>query len=402
VQQFTYRAKDKAGNTVSGVVESVNAQQAVKTLQEHGLLVISVAEKRDFSLKALSPRLASVSEQEVATFTRLLSTMLRAGLPLVDALYNLSVQTRNVTFKEAIKAMLANIQSGGSLSASMAMHPKIFDNLYVNLVKAGEASGKVDEAMEKLADMLDSQLEFKGKIKGAMIYPAIVVVAMVAVAVFMITSIIPKITDVYKQFGAELPLPTMILLGISDIFRNYFILVILAVGAFYGLVKLLKRNVAGEMLVNDAVLHFPVLGALQIEVTLTVINRTLGTLVNAGVAILEALKITAGTMSNNKFKLGIVEASSAVEKGLPLSDAIKRNPNFPLIMAQLTAIGEETGTLGDSLIRVSDFYQASSERKVKALTTALEPLMIILMGVMVGGLAVAVLLPMFNLVNVIK
>ena len=248
MQQFTYRAKDKAGNTVSGVVESVNAQQAVKTLQEHGLLVISVAEKRDFSLKALSPRLASVSEQEVATFTRLLSTMLRAGLPLVDALYNLSVQTRNVTFKEAIKAMLANIQSGGSLSASMAMHPKIFDNLYVNLVKAGEASGKVDEAMEKLADMLDSQLEFKGKIKGAMIYPAIVVVAMVAVAVFMITSIIPKITDVYKQFGAELPLPTMILLGISDIFRNYFILVILAVGAFYGLVKLLKRSVAGEML----------------------------------------------------------------------------------------------------------------------------------------------------------
>lgn len=400
--QYNYKAKDKTGQTVSGVVESPSSAVAAHTLQEHGLLVVSISEKRElFNIKNFKPGVSGVSGQDLSTFTRLLSTMLKAGLPLVDALSNLAIQMKSPYFKEVIRALLHDVQSGGTLSGAMSKYPKVFNNLYVSLIRAGEASGKADETMEKLADMLEADQEFKGKVKGALIYPAIIVVAMAGVAIFMITAIIPKIAEVYKDFNAELPLPTQILITLSDLIRNYFILVIIFGALLYLAYRTLRKNPTSDFMINNAMLRFPVLGDLQQDVTLTIINRTLGTLINSGVSILEALKIVAQAVDNNKFRLGLEGCAAAVEKGLPLSNTLRRNSDFPLIMSQLTAIGEETGSLGDSMLRVSKYYQDAAERKTKALTTTLEPLMIILMGGMVGGLAIAVLLPMFNLVNVI-
>ncbi len=402
MKQFTYKARDKNGNTVGGTVEALSEALAVRVLQEKGLLVVSVAEKRSLSFKGLQFNRGHVSDQEVAIFTRLMASMLKAGLPLVDSLANLQVQVKNTTFKTVIASLLHDVQGGSSISEAMARFPGTFSHLYISLIKAGEVSGKADETMERLAEMMEADLDFKGKVKGAMIYPAIVVVAMTAVGLFMVTSIIPKIADVYKEMGATLPLPTLVLLAISDLVRNYFIIVIIIVAALYFAFKTLRKNPAADLLINNFMLKIPIFGNLQNDVTLTLITRTLGTLVNSGVAILDSLKIVGNTLANNYFKIGLNAAAAAVEKGLPLSDSLKRDPNFPVMVAQLVAIGEETGTLGDSLLRLSKFYQESTERKVKGLTTALEPLMIILMGGMVGGLAVAVLLPMFNLVNVIK
>lgn len=405
MRQFNYKAKDSSGKTLTGVVEGLNSEAAAKTLQDHGLLVVSVGERHEFSMasvKALFPGMAKVSLQEVATFTRLLATMLKAGLPLIDALSNLVTQTRNDYFREVCRSLLQDVQGGSSLSSSMKRFPDVFNNLYINLIKAGEASGKVDETMERVADMLDADLEFKGKVKGAMIYPAIVVVAMSAVAIFMLTTIIPKIAEVYKDFGAEMPLPTQILISISDIIRNYTIFVAIFCALVYVAFRILRKNPASDLLINDLFLKMPIMGSLNSEVIMTIMTRTLGVLINSGVSILEALRIVSGAMENNKYRLGLETATQVVEKGLPFSAAIKRNPDFAPIVGQLAAIGEETGTLGESLLRISKFYQDSSERKVKALTTALEPIMILIMGAMVGGLAVAVLLPMFNLVNVIK
>lgn len=403
--QFNYKAKDKDGKTLTGVVESLNPASAAKTLQEHGLLVISVYEKRSLSLNSLQsflPGSKRVSGQEIATFTRLVSTMLKAGLPLIDALSNLVLQIRNTYFREVVRSILQDVQGGTSLSVAMKRYPNVFNNLYVSLVASGEASGKLDETMERLAEMLEADLDFKGKIKGAMIYPAIVVVAMSAVAVFMITTIIPKIAEVYEDFGAELPLPTRILIGISDVIRNYTIFVVIGLVLLYIGYRIFRKNPASDLLINNFFLAIPIIGQLNSEVELTIMTRTLGTLINSGVSILDALRIVSTAMDNNKYRLGLEIATQTVEKGLPFSSAIRRNPDFAPIVSQLCAIGEETGTLGGSLNRLAKYYQESSERKVKGLTTALEPLMILIMGGMVGALAVAVLLPMFNLVNVIK
>ena len=404
MKQFTYKARTLDGKNVTGLVESLSADQAARTLQERKLLVLTVTEKHFFDWHNLAGGGLGqrVSAREVATFTRLLSTMMTTGLPLTDALSNLVFQAKGGYFKEVLRSVFHDVQSGVSLSVSMSRFPKAFDELYVNLVKAGEASGKVDDALGKLADTLEANLDFRAKVTGAMVYPMVIVVAMSAIGVFMITNIIPKISQVYQEFGAELPLPTKILIGLANILRNYtIVVVIIGVGVYFS-IRSLRKNPLSDQMINDAFFKFPVMGQLNAEVTLAIICRTLGTLLGSGVAILDSLKIVSKIVGNNYFRAGLVEAAGFVEKGLPLSLALRRNPHFPVMMAQLVAIGEETGTLGQSLERLAKFYQTNAEQKVKTLTTLLEPLMILMMGGMVGGLALAVLLPMFNLVNVIK
>ncbi len=403
MKQFTYKARDVKGVTSEGLIESSTLEQAAKTLQERKFLIINLSEKNSFDFKSILDKLLAgkVSEREIATFTRLLSTMLSTGLPLTDAISNLSAQTKSKKFQEVLQTILHDVQSGVSMSESME-RSKVFGELYVNLVKAGEASGKMEEALSRLADTLEANLDFRGKITGAMVYPAVIVVAMIGIGVFMITNIIPKIADVYKEFGADLPLPTRILIGISDIMTHYTILAAAAgVGIFVG-IRAIRKNPELDFRINNAMLKFPVFGALNTEVSLAIICRTLATLLSSGVAILDALKIVAKTMANDHFRSGLNEAAKSVEKGIPLSVAFKRDVNFPVMMSQLMSIGEETGTADESLERLAKFYQDSAERKVKILTTLLEPMMILLMGGMVAGLALAVLLPMFNLVNVIK
>ncbi len=403
MKQYLYKVQDKSGAIVKGTIENVNEAGAAKALQAHGYFVITVTEKKSFEFRSLSFSFGSgVSEREVATFTRLLATMLSTGLPLTDALADLALQVKSNHFKEVVRSLLRDVQSGSALSNAMSRYPLVFNTLYVSLIKAGEASGKVDETLSRLADTLENQLDFKSKIKGAMIYPMIVVIAMGAIGFFMLTSVVPKIADVYSQFGAELPLPTRVLIGASDLLTHYLFVVVGLLILLFIIYRGLRKNPMSDMLINNAFFHFPVFGPLSEEVALTIFARTLGTLLSSGVAIIDSLKIVSATMGNNYFREGVVTASKSVEKGLPLSLAIRRNPHFPLMVSQLMSIGEETGTLDDSLDRLAKFYQESSERKVKVLTTALEPLMILLMGGMVGGLAIAVLLPMFNLVNVIK
>lgn len=403
MKQFTYKVRDGKGVTSEGLIESSTVEQAARTLQERKFLIINLSEKNSFNWKIILDKFLAgkVSEREIATFTRLLATMLGTGLPLTDAISNLLAQTKNKKFQEVLQTILHDVQSGVSLSESMK-RSKIFNDLYINLVKAGEASGKMEEALSRLAETMESNLDFHGKITGAMVYPIVIVVAMMGIGVFMITSIIPKIASVYKEFGADLPLPTRILITISDFMTHYTVWVfIFAIGVFFT-VRAIRKNPELDFKINNAMLKFPVFGALNAEVSLAIICRTLATLLASGVAILDALKIVAKTMANDHFRSGLNEAAGYVEKGVPLSVAFKRNPNFPVMMAQLMAIGEETGTADQSLERLAKFYQDSAERKVKILTTLLEPMMILLMGGMVAGLALAVLLPMFNLVNVIK
>jgi len=400
--KYNYKAKDSTGKTKSGVVEAINPQQAVKALQDNKLLVIELNEKKEWKLNILGNSVNKVSAQDIAQFTRLLATMLNTGLPLTEALGNLAVQSTNEKFKDVIKSLLVDVQGGQTMSISMSRFPDIFNNLYLSLVKAGETSGKVDDALAKLADTLESQIEFKAKIKGALLYPLIIVVAMTGIGILMITTVIPKIADVYKEFGAELPLPTRILMSFANFLTNYTIIALLIIAVVIFVWNTLRKNKATDLLISNALLNFPIFGPMSQESELAILNRTLATLVGAGVGIVDSLKVTCGTLGNNYFREGLTQAASDVQKGIPLSQSLRGVPEFPIMVSQLISIGEETGTLDQSLMRLADFFQNSAERKVKTLTTALEPMLILIMGTAVGGLAIAVLLPMFNLVNVIK
>ncbi|MCL4390560.1 MAG: type II secretion system F family protein [Patescibacteria group bacterium] len=403
MKQFQYKVIDKTGKKVSGTIESLDEKHAIKILQERGLVVVSLTQKKEFSLTNLFPKTGNkVSARDVAVFTRLLATMIQTGLPLSDALANLANQFGSSYFSQVIRSIQNDIQSGDSLSASMSRYPEIFNNLYVNLVKAGEASGKVGETMEDFADTLEADLEFKSKVRGALIYPAIIVTAMGGIGAFMVTTIIPQISTIYSQFNAELPLPTKILIGISMIIRNYLVLVLAAIALLAVGYRILRNNKVSDYWLNNLRYRVPIFGPLENDTVLTILNRTLATLLSSGVAILDALNIVAATMVNDHFRSGIEACAKAVEKGLPLSQTLHRYPQFPLMMAQLAAIGEQTGTLDQSLARLAKFYQEAAERRVKTVTSAMEPIIILVMGLSVGGLAIAVLLPMFNLVNVIK
>ncbi len=402
MKQFTYKAKEKSGNPISGTIESLSESAAAKALQSRGLFVISIIEKRQVGLGSIFKKLNGVSEQDVAVFTRLMATMLSTGLPLTDSLTDLVMQFKNTYFREIIQSLLRDVQSGTSLSEAMSRFPAVFNNLYINLMKAGEASGKVDETLLRLAETLEEQLDFKAKIRGAMVYPAIVITATLGIAIFMLTTIIPKIAAVYQEYGSNLPLPTLVMIGISDAITKFWWFWVVAIFLVVFSIRAIRKNPVGEYATNNLFLRMPVFGKLNEEVSYTILCKTLGTLIASGVAILDAIKIVSQIMDNNYIRAGLLAASRAVEKGLPLSLALRRDGTFPQMMVQLVAIGEETGTLDQSFLRVAKFYQDSAERRVKTLTTALEPLLLMLMGLMVGGLAIAILLPMFNLVNVIK
>jgi type IV pilus assembly protein PilC len=397
---FNYRAKDKLGKVVLGQIEAVDDRQAAVMLRNRGLFVVDI-KIRSGLLEAATAIRGGVSEQELANFTRYLATMLSTGLPLTDALSNLQSQA-SAALGEIIASVTRDISGGLSMSEAMGRFPKTFNHLYVSLVKAGETSGTVDEALSRLADTLEKQIEFKGKIKGAMVYPIIVVAAMFGIGGVMMTVVIPKISEVYKDFGSDLPLPTKILIMISDFLVHYTWLAGIIVAGIVALFIYYKRTPMGEYQISNLSYKLPIFGSLNKDVTFAVVCRTLGALVGSGIAILDALKIVANVAGNNIYRDGLTKAQSEVEKGFPLSMSLKNNPNYPSLIAQMVGIGEETGTIDQSLFRLASFYESSAERKVKVLTTALEPLLILVMGVGVGGLAIAVLLPMFNLVNVIK
>lgn len=398
---FSYKAKDKTGRYLDGVIEAATIDKAATAIREHGFFVIKLSSKGEFSLNSLFSIKPKISAGDVAGFTRHLSTMLETGLPLTDALANLEVQSNDI-FADAVSAIRKDITGGMSLSAAMSKYPGIFKPIYINMVKAGEASGQVDKTLARLAETLEKDIELKSKIKGAMIYPVIVIIAMMGVGAVMMSFVIPQISEVYKSFGSQLPLPTMILIGISNFISNYSLLVLIGLLASILGLRSFKKTKAGDYFINNLIFKVPVFGEINREVLFATLSRTLGTLVGSGIAILDSLKISSEIVGNNIYRDTLNEATSQVEKGFPLSLSLKNSELFPPVFSQMVAIGEETGTMDKSLDRLANYFGSNAEGKIKNLTTALEPVLIIVLGIAVGGLAIAVLMPMFNLVSVIK
>ncbi len=393
---FKYKAKNSYAETITGKVEAQQRAQAYSILKDRGLFVIELHEANE-SLSLQIPFLSGVKRDDIIGFTRQLSTMITAGLSLLDALTILQRQSK-AAMNKLIGDLMRDIEGGSSFATALSRH-KQFSRVYQNLVKAGEAAGVLNDILARLADSLEKEKEFRGKVKGAMIYPVIVLTAMGIVATVMMIFVMPQLSSMYKDFGAELPFITQLLISISEVFQQFwYVLFGGLAAAIFGLVKW-RQTPRGQRVMDKYVLKLPIFGVLQQKIVLTEFARTLSLLLGAGISLLEALEIVGEAMDNVVYRDAIKEAYGYVEKGSSLAAAIEPYPFFPPILAQMVSVGEETGQLDEVLAKLSHYFETESEQAVKGLTTAIEPLIMIVLGLGVGFLVIAIVMPIYSLTS---
>jgi type IV pilus assembly protein PilC len=397
MKKFLYKVFDEKGQ-IKGDVEANNVSHAASILRGKKLTVVTIKEPSEGVLVELLSMVGKPNEDDVVNFTRQLSTMIASGLPLVDALKILRDQSRPKMAK-IVEMVLTEVEGGSSLGSALKKSNGVFSEVYVALVKAGESAGVLDQIMRKMADTLDKQRNFRSKTKGAMVYPVIVMFGMVAVATIMMIFVVPKMTDMYKDFGAQLPLPTRVLIGTSNFMLNYWYLLFGGIAA--GLVLLFKwaKTEIGGLIVEQISFKVPIYGNLKKDIILAEFARTMGLLATAAIPILDGLRIVSDTMGSKIYGEEIKRVAIKVEKGLNLSESIMVSTDFPPILSQMIAVGEQTGKVDEVLTKLASFYEEQSEMKVKTLTTAIEPIIMVFMGIGVGFLVIAVIMPIYNLTN---
>ncbi len=399
MKKFKYKAKIKSGEEKKGIVEANTEKQAAQILREKGFLVISLIEKKQTSLLSdISRSFSRITQSDVTNFTRQLATMTTAGLPLTDALRLLGDQA-SPAMTGVVDAILRDVEGGMSLGEALEKHPKAFSKVYVALIRSGEAAGILEKVVARLADNMEKEREFSSKIKGALMYPAIVILGMFGVTVIMMVFVVPKLLQLYKDFEMELPFTTRILMGVSDFMVKFWWLTILGVALGVAAFLRFKKTKAGNLTYEKMMFSLPVLGGLRKKIVLTEFTRTLGLLAGAGIPLVEALNIVSAVLGNSIYESAVKTASQKVEKGLSLAVAISRDGNFPPIMGQMISVGEETGKIDEVLLKVSHYFETESEQMIKGLTTALEPIIMIVLGLGVGFLVFSVITPIYKLTS---
>jgi type IV pilus assembly protein PilC len=401
---FHYKARAQDNKIANGLVEAPTADSAVKLLRDKQLLVLEISETRNkiASNTELPFSFQRISFTDIVNFTRQLATMVVAGLQLPDAFAILRTQTKNPIFGAVLLDIEHQIVSGGNLADALAKYPQYFSRIYVALIRAGEASGMLDTVLTRLAETMESQQEFRSKVKGAMIYPIIVVIGMILVVMIMMTVVVPKLLELYRDFGATLPWTTQLLMNISVFFQRFWWLVIISgIAGYIGFNKW-RRSVLGEFIIDTMYLKIPILGDLQTKIILTDFTRTLGMLIAAGIHVLDALRILKEVMGNVIFRNAVHEIALQIEKGISLGDSFAQHDVFPPIVSQMMKVGEETGKLDETMGKLSKYFQSESEHTVKGLTTAIEPIIMVVLGVGVGFIVISVITPIYNLTSSIK
>lgn len=397
---FKYKAKDESGQTTFGLVEAPNQTAAVKLIHARRLLPINLHEQKNQTGGLNFFR--RVGFGETVKFTRQLSTMITAGLSIPESLTLLCKQTNNQTMVQMLGDIERQIVGGGNLADALARYPDCFSPIYIALIRAGEASGTLDQVFARLANNLEKQQNFNSQVRGAMIYPMIIVIGMIVVVFIMMTIVIPKLTGLYKDFGLTLPPTTQLLISVSNFFVHFWWLIILSgIGAAFGLSRWRATDI-GRRSIDLIWLRIPILGDLSRKIILVEFSRTLAMLLTAGIHILDGLKILRGALGNVLFRDAIDEISKAVEKGTALGDSFAKQEVFPPIITQMVRVGEETGKLDETLNKLSAYFEAEAEQTVKSLTTAIEPIIMVILGVGVGFIVISVITPIYNLTSQFK
>jgi len=398
---FTYSGRTRTGQTINGEMEAPNREAVVAQLRRQQVMATAVTPKaRDIDLKVPGFG-AKVGDRDLAVVTRQLATMIDAGLPLVQCLDILAQQQEKKVFQKALHDIRMAVEGGATFSASLKRHPKIFSTLYTNMVEAGEAGGILDTILNRLAAYIEKAMALKKRVKTAMFYPSTIVAVAVVVVIFLLIYVIPTFEQLFEGFGATLPLPTVIVLEASRLVRAY-LLVMLAglVAAVVGL-RFYYRTPGGKMAIDRLLLRLPVFGPLIRKVAVAKFTRTLGTLVSSGVSILEGLDITARTAGNKVVEEAVLKARTTIAQGKTIAEPLQASGVFPLMVVQMIAVGEQTGALDRMLNKIADFYDEEVDVAVAGLTALLEPLLVIFLGVIIGGVVIAMYLPIFKLISVV-
>ena len=393
--QFSYKARDGSGKVLEGVVEADDQRAAINKLKSQRMSVVEINEAKAASgFKFIKPK---VESKDIVIFSRQLSTLVSAGVPIVQSLNILETQAENPAFKKVLTVLKTDIEAGFSIADAMAKHPKAFTELYVAMIKAGEVGGILDIILERLSGFLESAEALKAKVKAALMYPAIVSLAAGGITVFLIAFVIPIFKDIFGGFGAELPPPTKLIIGLSDFLRNNAIVLIVAsIGGFFGLKKVLKTDMGIEKF-DELSLKVPVFGILLKKVAIAKFSRTLGTLIKSGVPILQGLETVAKTAGNRVIEHAIDASRDSIKEGGRIADPLQKSGVFPPMVIQMIGVGEETGGLDNMLEKIADFYDQEVDTAVKGLTSMLEPIIMIVMGFVIGTIVIAMFMPMFSI-----
>jgi type IV pilus assembly protein PilC len=397
---FTYTARETAtGREIRNSVEAANEQTAIAALLNRNLLVVSIQEKISKKGKSQGGKVA-LADQVV--FTRQLATMIEAGIAIVQALQALAEQTPNKAMRDVIRDVCSRVESGESFSEALQKHPKTFNKLYSSMISAGEKGGLLAEIMARLATYLEKTERLRKKVKTALMYPTAVTVVAICITTFLLVKVIPTFKEVYTGFGAQLPGPTQILMDISDLVRHYLILLILAVGAgIWGWLYYIKTK-AGREFWDGRRIKLPIFGPIAHKICLARFTRTLASLVRSGVPILEVLNIVSQTVGNVVMEKAIKTAATDIERGEGISAALGKNPIFPSMIIRMLSAGEQTGNIDNMLERVSNFLDEEIDTTLSGLMSLIEPLLIVFLGIVIGGMVICMFLPIFNLANIVN
>jgi len=397
---YAYRGRS-GGAVVSGEIEANDRPTAVTQLRARGVVATSVQERtaKPVGIKKIGGK---VKDKHLAIYTRQFSTMVDAGLPIAQCLSILSEQSDSKVLRDVTGKIAHEVEGGVTLAESFRKYPKVFNDLFTNMLQVGESGGVLDVVLQRLSVYIEKAAKLKGKVKGAMVYPLTIISVAVLVIIFMMIFVIPTFAKMFEGLGAELPMPTAIVMWLSE-FTQKYILVMVGVGA--GVIYAIKRyynTEQGSSVIDAFLLKVPVIGMLIRKVAVARFTRTLGTLISSGVPILEGLLITARSAGNRVVEKTVMQARTAVTSGRTLSEPLKGSTVFPPMVVHMINVGENTGALDQMLSKIADFYDDEVDTAVTALTSLLEPIMIVFLGVVVGGLVVAMYLPIFRLVTLIK
>lgn len=399
--KLRYKAVSREGKLSQGLFDAKDIEEAVSYLRTKNLTPIQIV-RVDNQFWNNLPFFKKVKQSDLVLFTRQLSSMLSSGLTLMRSLEILKDQIENEAMIEVVTSVINNVQEGSTLAQAIEKHPKVFTHIYISIIKAGEQSGLLDKVLLRLADNLEKQQKLKSTVKSALMYPVIVIILMVVVMAIMLIFVIPQLTVLYTNLNVPLPLPTQIVVALSNILiATWPILIgIIAIGMF-GFRKWAKTK-DGELIIDTLLLKLPVFGKLINQTILAEFSRTLGLLVGTGTLVVEALIETADTTGNVLFKNAIVDVSKQVEKGVTVGDAMAYYPLFPSLLIQLVKIGEQTGKIDETLVKASEYFEREVDQTVKTLTTAMEPFIMIVLGVGVAFLIISVITPIYSLISSIQ
>jgi type IV pilus assembly protein PilC len=395
---FTYKGTNRSGATVSGELNANNKAELQQLLRRQQITPTRMSEKgKEFNLPTFG---GGVDAKELAIFTRQFSVMIDAGLPLVQCLEILATQQENKTFQKVLTGTRTAVEGGSTLSAAMKQYPKVFDPLYTNMVEAGETGGILDTILQRLSSYIEKNVKLQRAVKSALVYPIGVLTIAAGVITLLLWKVVPIFATLFAGLGVDLPLPTKIVIALSHFVGSIFgfLIFVGVVASVFGL-KVWYGTPGGRMVIDTIILKLPVLGILMRKIAVARFTRTLGTLISSGVPILEGLDITARTSGNAVIEKALTQVRKSLEEGKSLTEPLKDSEVFPGMVTQMIAVGEQTGAMDAMLQKIADFYEEEVDSAVKDLLTALEPIMIVFLGLVVGGVVISMYLPLFSLIG---